>query len=109
MTINQMRAFILSEYPNASLTWKNKVMFKMRPAQVIAIYKNIQNRRSNPLGKFLHDRGMMCYKNEDGTIHTCGKPDEEEYHQMDIFEWAAELNSTSDVPGNHTEVEVSTQ
>lgn len=86
MTINQMRAFILHEYPDAGMAFREKVT-KMKPSQVIAIYKSIQNRK-------------IGYKTTDRT--------NDEYHQMDIFEYLAEKSATSDVPGNHTEVEVST-
>lgn len=106
MTINQMRLFILKEYPNAGMAFRDKVT-RMKPAQVIAIYKSIQERRSSPLGSLLYDLNMMQYETPDGAAHICGKPDKEEFHQMDIFEYLAEKNATSDVPGNHTEVEVS--
>lgn len=107
MTINQMRLFILKEYPNAGMSFREKVT-RMKPAQVIAIYKSIQERKTTPIGKLMYDNNMIGYTSPDGVYHICGK-DDEKYHQMDIFEYLAEINATSDVPGNHTEVEVSAQ
>lgn len=98
MTINQMRAFILHEYPNAGMAFREKVT-KMKPSQVIAIYKNIQKRKSDPLVKLL-DRDGIGYTTPDGAYHICGK-DEEKYHQMDIFEWMVLSNQGA---GTHTEI-----
>ncbi len=76
MTLNDMRLHILDAYPKAGMGWREKVT-KMKPAQVIAIYKSIQERRAR---------------------HEMKEP--EPYHQIDIFEWMISRNEN----GSHTQI-----
>lgn len=85
MTINDMRCYILDSYPNASKIWRNKVAFTMRSNQIIAIYKSIVNR---------------------GMNRKSIKQENEEYHQIDIFEWLASEEARSDVKGSHSEIAI---
>lgn len=82
MTINQMREHILAAYPNAGQKFRSKVV-DMRPNQVIAIYKSIQARKER--------EEIKASKNE-------------EYHQMDIWEWLVIQNEQEHGPGTHSQI-----
>lgn len=81
MTINDMRGAILASYPNAGMGFRQKVT-KMHTAQVIAIYKSIQEREA---------------KREKQ------KQQDEEFHQMDIFEYMV-ANPERDTAETHTQI-----
>ena len=77
-TINSMRTYISRQYD--SIEWKQRVA-GMPTRQVCAIYKSMKRREST------------------------SKPDEQ-YHQMDIWEWAYECNAAAGGKETHTEVMV---
>ena len=79
MTINAMRCFILDSYPHASKDWRNKVAFTMKPNQIIAIFRSISERDAK-------------------------KKQNEQYHQIDIFEYLARRDALSDTVGSHSQI-----
>lgn len=83
MTINAMRCYILDSYPHASKDWRNKVAFTMKPNQIIAIFRSISERDAK--------------KKEE-------KKQDEQYHQIDIFEYLARRDALSDAKGSHTQI-----
>lgn len=87
MTINQMRAYVLDFYPNASQKWRSKVL-DMPTNQIVAIYKSILSRQSS------NNRSEGDSKKED-------------YHQIDIWEFLASSDAgNEDVKGSHTDISV---
>lgn len=86
MTINQMRAYILDFYPNASQKWRSKVL-DMPTNQIVAIYKSLLSRQSST------NRSECNSKKED-----C--------HQIDIWEYLANKNEQEGGKETHTEVKV---
>lgn len=84
MTINQMRIYILDNYPNASFEFRNKVANKMPSNQIIAIYHSILNRK---------EKKKQLAK------------EDEKYHQMDIFEWQKMLVERNGDKETHTNIE----
>lgn len=72
MTVNEMRTFIIQhpKYKN-SMYWKEKVL-RMPDNQVIAIYNKFRQKSYEQIEKDL-------------TV-----ADNNQYHQMDIFEYVAE-------------------
>ena len=84
MTINQMRAYILDSYPNASQKWRSKVL-DMPTNQLVAICRSIQSRQTS------EKRSESSSKKE-------------ECHQIDIWEYLAADAACKDVPGSHTEI-----
>ena len=87
MTINQMRAYILDSYPNASQKWRSKVL-DMPTNQIIAIYKSILSRKSS-------------------NNRSEGNSKKEDYHQIDIWEFLASSNARNeDAKGSHTDISV---
>lgn len=83
MTINQMRIYILDSYPNASMDWRNKVANKMPTNQIIAIYHSILAREDK--------------KQKQAKI-------DEQFHQMDIFEWQKALAERNGDKETHTDI-----
>lgn len=81
VTINEMRKYISGQYD--SLSWKQRVA-GMPTNQVVAIYDSMKRREKNG----------SPYKKK------------EEYHQMDIWEWAYECNAAAGGKETHTEVRV---
>lgn len=69
-TINDMRLFILEKYPG--MRWRERV-FKMKPQQVAAVYRNIKNKEA--LENKVKDSGAIFM------------PQTDEYHQIDMFEY----------------------
>lgn len=85
VTINNMRQFILDQYPN-SMKFREKVL-KMPTNQVIAIYHSLMNRKNRIESTEKHENSQK-----------------EEFHQIDIFEW---LNIKDEIEGNkgtHTKI-----
>ena len=74
-TMNEMRQAIMNAYPNAGLAWREHIANTKNTRQIVAIYKRIT---------------------------TMEKPKDEEFHQMDIFEWML----ANKEEGTHTEVVV---
>ena len=85
VTINNMRQFILSEYPN-STKFHEKVL-KMPTNQVIAVYHSLLNRKNR----------IESSKNHEN-------PPKEEFHQMDIFEWLTVKNELEGGKETHTKI-----
>lgn len=81
MTINDMRVALLASCPNAGMGFRQKVA-TMCTAQVIAIYKSIQEREAK---------------------HKKQKRQDEEFHQMDIFEYMV-TNPERDAAETHTQI-----
>lgn len=83
MTINEMRNYISDEYPE-SVGWHRKVS-KMPTNQVIAIYHKFVKHHANEERK---------------------KRQEQQFHQMDMFEYMTMLAIENGWKGSHTEIEV---
>jgi len=87
MTINQMRAYILDSYPNASQKWRSKVL-DMPTNQIVAIYTSILSRQSS-------------------NNRSEGNSKKEDYHQIDIWEFLASSDAgNEDAKGSHTDISV---
>ncbi len=87
MTVNDMRLYLLEQYPN-SKTWRHRVA-NMKTNQVIAIYKDMEQR------------------NYRKAQEAKAEPKQEaEYHQMDIYEYQLLLANEKGLKGSHTEVKV---
>lgn len=91
MTINSMREYILAEYPKARPMWRNMIATTNNTAQIVAIYHRIENKKAADSKAALEKEKSIAE----------GKPDEE-YHQIDMFEYLATLNKK----GNTTKIEV---
>lgn len=76
-TLNDMRLYILDKY--SGLKWKERV-YKMKPNQVAAIYKNIKKREA-------------LEKENPGAFFVAEK---ENYHQIDMFEYLLLLKGEED-------------
>lgn len=82
MTLNEMRNYIIQQYPN-SPGWHYKVS-RMPSNQVIAIYHNFLKRE------------VMAVKK---------RQQEENYHQITLFEYQLELERADPAAvGNHTDI-----
>ena len=83
MTLNEMRNYIIQQYPN-SPGWHYKVS-RMPSNQVIAIYHNFIKRDALKKKRDLQDQ---------------------EYHQITLFEYQLQLDRENPAAvGNHTEIE----
>lgn len=78
MNMLEMRRWVSDQYP--SMKWKGRVS-KMPDRQVIAIYKSMQMRETKSEPK-----------------------KQEEFHQMDIWEWAYSKALADGAKGSHTDI-----
>lgn len=72
-TIHEMRLYILNKYSGTK--WHERVL-KMKPNQIVAIYKNVKKREELEKNQVLP---IFMSKTE-------------EYHQIDIFEYMLSKN-----------------
>lgn len=83
MTLNEMKNYIIQQYPN-SPGWHYKVS-RMPSNQVIAIYHNFLKREAMKKKRDLQ---------------------EQQYHQITLFEYQLQLEREDPAAvGNHTEIE----